>query len=381
MDRIPKTTAEPDLCLWNPVHPVDPVQLFSQLPLLALLRDLLVNLDRLLERLLGLAASAGLDAGLRGPSRVARSRRCTTGRSPAAPGSACSPTSTFTGFVCICGKCRSATQLTLVDRHVERQVVRLVVGRHVLRRRPTWPLTISSTFRVVARRAAWPPIGGARAAISGANATFAFTVTLPGFVELHRRRTGRLAVDRELQGVGVAVGDVRAALGQALAPVGEVDLVDLAELHVDAALADAAAADAREVGLAADLEREAAVHDVIPAVPLRHAGGVHGADEVAQALRRSSRRSPGRRCRSSPGSPGSAAGPRRARCWPDQLRLGEACRRRRRRSSRTASGSRPLPASVAAELAVLVGVELGEQPLGGGRRVDSPARWPSGRSR
>src|SRR5439155_10260250 len=102
-----------------------------------------------------------------------------------------------------------------------------------------------------------------------------------GLVELLARL---LAADRELQGVGVAVGDVGPALAQALAPGGEVDLVDLAHLHVDAALADATAADAGEIGLAADFEREAAVHDVIPAVPLRHALGVHGTDEITQAL-------------------------------------------------------------------------------------------------
>ena len=97
---------------------------------------------------------------------------------------------------------------------------------------------------------------------------------------------GRLAVDGELQGVGVAVGDVGTALGQALAPGGKVDSVDLAELHVDAALADPAAGDAGEIGLAAGLEREAAVHDVIPAIPLRDPQRVHGADEIAQPLRR-----------------------------------------------------------------------------------------------
>ncbi len=66
--------------------------------------------------------------------------------------------------------------------------------------------------------------------------------------------------------------------------VGEVDLVDLAELHVDPALADPAAGDAGEIGLAAGLERKAAVHDVIPAIPLGHALRVHGADEIAQPL-------------------------------------------------------------------------------------------------
>src|SRR5204863_5470377 len=58
----------------------------------------------------------------------------------------------------------------------------------------------------------------------------------------------------------------------------------LAELDVDAALPHTALADTGEIGLAAGLEREAAVHDVVPAVPLRHAGRIHGTDEIAQAL-------------------------------------------------------------------------------------------------
>src|SRR5262249_28389939 len=88
---------------------------------------------------------------------------------------------------------------------------------------------------------------------------------------------GRLAIHAELESVGVPVRDVRAALGESFGPGREVDLVDLAELDIDAPLADAAAGDAGEIGLAAGLEREAAIHDVIPAVPFGHAVGVHGA--------------------------------------------------------------------------------------------------------
>ena len=46
---------------------------------------------------------------------------------------------------------------------------------------------------------------------------------------------------------------------------GVVDASLLAELHVDPALADARAAHAGEIRLAADLQREAAVHEVVPA--------------------------------------------------------------------------------------------------------------------
>src|SRR5581483_4722381 len=93
----------------------------------------------------------------------------------------------------------------------------------------------------------------------------------------------RLVAAAEIQGMRVSVGDVRLPFANALAPLGEIDLVHFAELHVDAPLADPAAADAGEIGLAAGLQREAAIHDVIPAVPLRHASGVHGADEIADA--------------------------------------------------------------------------------------------------
>src|SRR5262245_1768375 len=84
----------------------------------------------------------------------------------------------------------------------------------------------------------------------------------------------------------VTVGHIGAPLGQTGAPVGEIDALYFAELHVDTALADACAAHAGKVGLAAHLERKTAVHDVIPAIPFGNARGVHGTDEVAQTLRR-----------------------------------------------------------------------------------------------
>src|SRR5438876_10895457 len=86
--------------------------------------------------------------------------------------------------------------------------------------------------------------------------------------------------------MSVAVRNIGAPLRHALAPGREIDLLNLAELDIDAPLADSAAADAGEIGLAAGLEWEATVHEVIPAVPLRHTRGVHGADEIAQPLRR-----------------------------------------------------------------------------------------------
>src|SRR4051794_32117056 len=86
--------------------------------------------------------------------------------------------------------------------------------------------------------------------------------------------------------MSIAIGHVRSALGQAGTPGGEINVVGLAELHVDTALPDPAAADARKIGFTRDLEREATVHDVIPAVPLGQALRVHCADEITQALGR-----------------------------------------------------------------------------------------------
>src|SRR5262249_44007085 len=69
-----------------------------------------------------------------------------------------------------------------------------------------------------------------------------------------------------------------AAVGDRLAPAVIIDLA--VHLAVDAAHADAVAADAGEVGLAAGADAEAAVERVVPHVELGAAVGVHGRDEV-----------------------------------------------------------------------------------------------------
>src|SRR5262249_27110482 len=79
-----------------------------------------------------------------------------------------------------------------------------------------------------------------------------------------------------------AIAHVAAAEADAFGPVVEVERTG--EFHVDAAHADAGAADAREIGLAAQLEREAAIEDVVEAVEFIVAIGVHRTDEVAQAF-------------------------------------------------------------------------------------------------
>src|SRR4051794_24487047 len=74
---------------------------------------------------------------------------------------------------------------------------------------------------------------------------------------------------------------------EALAPFCEVDLLDAtSELHIDATLSHTRATHAGEVRLAANLEREAAVHEMIPTVPLKKPRRVHRADEIAHAERR-----------------------------------------------------------------------------------------------
>ena len=67
--------------------------------------------------------------------------------------------------------------------------------------------------------------------------------------------------------MALAVGDVRPALLDPLAPAVEVELA-VVELDVDPAQADALAVDAGEVGLAADLGAVAAVERVVPDVQL-----------------------------------------------------------------------------------------------------------------
>ena len=84
------------------------------------------------------------------------------------------------------------------------------------------------------------------------------TATPDGKLALETR-PGCRSVHGELQRVCVAVGDIGTPRRDSLTPGAEVDRLDLAELHVDASLADAGAAHAGEVGLAADLQGEPAV--------------------------------------------------------------------------------------------------------------------------
>ena len=94
-----------------------------------------------------------------------------------------------------------------------------------------------------------------------------------------------LAIDAKARCVRVAVADITAAAGQSLTPLGEVEFPDAAELHVGAALADTRAAHTRVVRFTRALQRQAAVHQVIPGVPLQQPRGVHRADEITGAMR------------------------------------------------------------------------------------------------
>src|SRR6185436_1889629 len=82
--------------------------------------------------------------------------------------------------------------------------------------------------------------------------------------------------------VGKTVAHVGASTRQAVAPGGKVNPLLFSELHIDAALADSLAAHARKIGLTADLEREAAVQDMIPHIPFGNPWRVHRADEIAR---------------------------------------------------------------------------------------------------
>ena len=84
--------------------------------------------------------------------------------------------------------------------------------------------------------------------------------------------------------MGITVRDVGPPLGQAGAPGAEIDAIDFAELDVTAALADTGAAHAGKIGFAGHLERKPAIHDVVPAIPLRQPSRVHRADEIAEVL-------------------------------------------------------------------------------------------------
>src|SRR5262245_21783620 len=168
-----------------------------------------------------------------------------------------------------------------LDRYVELHYVEVVVGRDV---DAVGNLAVDnqldSTLVTLRHLTAF---GGSERGLGGER-NFRRHLDLARFLEI-QLTTHRLFADAEVESVGVAVGDVRSALGDSLTPLAEIDHIDLAELHVDAPLADPAARDAREVRFAARLQWEAAVHDVVPADPFGHAGRVHGADKVAHAHR------------------------------------------------------------------------------------------------
>src|SRR5258706_16064123 len=78
---------------------------------------------------------------------------------------------------------------------------------------------------------------------------------------------------------------IRSPARETIAPRREIEARLLSELHINAALANAFAAHAREVCLAAHLQGEAAIEYVIPHVPFGGARRVHRADEIACAVR------------------------------------------------------------------------------------------------
>src|SRR5262245_42590476 len=95
-----------------------------------------------------------------------------------------------------------------------------------------------------------------------------FDRDFPRRSEAHIAKARRRAIHLEDGRMGKAIAHIRASAREAIAPRSEVEALLLAELHIDASLPDTFAAHAREIRLAADLEREAAVQDVIPHVPL-----------------------------------------------------------------------------------------------------------------
>src|SRR5438132_1666276 len=86
----------------------------------------------------------------------------------------------------------------------------------------------------------------------------------------------------------ITVRDIRASFRKSSAPFLETHFGNCAVSHfyVHPSLAHATAAHAGKIGFTADLERNAAVHQVIPSVPFAHTPGVHRADEVAHAISR-----------------------------------------------------------------------------------------------
>ena len=70
---------------------------------------------------------------------------------------------------------------------------------------------------------------------------------------------------------------------ESFAPRLEIDSLHFAKLHVRATLPHPRATHAREVRFPGGFQWEAAIQKVIPAVPFQKPGGVHCADEIADA--------------------------------------------------------------------------------------------------
>src|SRR5207249_173407 len=127
------------------------------------------------------------------------------------------------------------------DIYVELEVVRLVVGGHLLGGdRPAVhddldQARFAERLGRCADRRAQGQLRGKR--------DLRLHLYSAGLGEIHLV-AGRFAVHGELQRARIAVGNVGPALSEPFGPSREVDLVDLAELDVDASLADAAAGDA-----------------------------------------------------------------------------------------------------------------------------------------
>ena len=98
-------------------------------------------------------------------------------------------------------------------------------------------------------------------------------------------KTGSDSSDPKIEGMSVTVGHIRATLLEPLAPLVKGKLINFPKLHINPALPDPAATHAGKVSFSAHLDREAAVEKVIPHVPLRNSGGIHGTDEVASPQR------------------------------------------------------------------------------------------------
>ena len=98
-------------------------------------------------------------------------------------------------------------------------------------------------------------------------------------------KTGSDPSDPKIEGMSVTVGHIGATLLEPLAPLVKGKLINFPKLHINPALPDPAATHAGKVGFSAHLDREAAVEKVIPHVPLRNSGGIHGTDEIASPQR------------------------------------------------------------------------------------------------